>query len=60
VQDGPDDERDRVVVEAGEGVLEVDGDAVGQAGGQAQDAVLTAGARQLPGVEGIDRGGPSR
>src|SRR6266853_4613737 len=47
------------VVEAGEGVLEVDGDAVGEGGGQAQDPVLAAAAGELAAVEGGDGFGPA-
>src|ERR1700678_930189 len=48
---------DVLVVEAGEGVLEIDGDAVGQAGGDPQHPLLTPGARKTRSQCG-DHGGP--
>jgi hypothetical protein len=42
VEDGLDDEVDVGVVQAGDGVVEVDGYAVREAGGEAEDAACCA------------------
>src|SRR5712692_9820382 len=47
------------VVEAADGTLKIYGDAVGERGGQPQDAVLTAAAGQLAAVERGDGFGPA-
>src|SRR5712691_8559323 len=54
VADCGDDEADSVLVESGERVVEVDGDAVGDAGGQPQYPVLAAAAGQEPGLPACD------
>ena len=46
------------VVDSGDGVAEVDGDAACEAGGQEQDASFAAGAWELAGVQGGDGGVP--
>jgi hypothetical protein len=57
VQDGFHEELDAAVIDAGEGVAEVDRYAVAQAGCQPEHALFAAGARQV-GVQGSDRGSP--
>src|SRR5258708_13327641 len=57
MQHGLQDELDAVAVDAGEGVAEVDGYAVAEAGCQPEHALLAAGAGQA-GPERGDRGGP--
>ena len=57
MQDGVDHELDVAVIEAGEGVAEADGCAVGEAGCQAEHPVLAAGAGQAV-IQGGDRGAP--
>src|SRR6202042_2382060 len=56
-EDGRDQELDVAVVEACDGVPEVDGDAVGQACGDLQHPLLASGAGKA-GVRGGDDGGP--
>jgi len=60
VQDRGDQLGDVAVVEAGDGVAEVDWYAAGEAGRQLEDASFPAGAGQFAGVQGGDRGVPPR
>ena len=55
---GADYEADIGLIEAAERVVEVDGDANGDAGRQAQDAVLPATAGQVSGIAAGDDGLP--
>jgi hypothetical protein len=55
--DGRDKELGAVVVEAGDGVLEVNRDAVGQACRDIQQSLLASGAGK-GGAQGGDDGGP--
>jgi hypothetical protein len=45
-------------VEAGDGIAEADGGAAGEAGGEPEDPLLTAGAGELTDVERGDGSGP--
>jgi hypothetical protein len=58
VHEGADREREVVLVEAGEGVAEIDRQPCGQAGCEAEDPAFPGGARQGAGVEGGGGGGP--
>src|SRR5487761_1194509 len=58
VADGADDEADAGLVESAEGVVEVDGDAGGDACCQPQDPVLPAAAGKEPGIAAADDGLP--
>ena len=55
---GSDDEGNAGLVEPAEGVVEVDGDAGGDAGCQSQDPVFSAAAGQEPGIAAADGGLP--
>src|ERR1035438_7717310 len=55
--DGGDQELDVAVIKAGEGVLEIDGDAVGQACRDLQHPLLAPGAWETR-AQGGDHGGP--
>ena len=56
--DSGEEEHGVAVVESGDGVAQVDGDAVGEAGGQQKDAPFAAGAGEVAAVEGGDGGVP--
>lgn len=56
--DGGEEERGVAVVESGDGVAQVDGDAVGEAGGQQKDAPFAAGAWEFASLQGGDGGFP--
>ncbi len=58
MHEGADREREVVLVEAGEGVTEIDRQPGGQAGCEAEDPAFPAGAGQDAGVEGGGGGGP--
>lgn len=58
MHEGADREREVVLVEAGEGVTEIDRQPGGQAGCEAEDPAFPAGAGQGAGVEGGGGGGP--
>jgi len=58
VRDGCGQEVCVLVVDAGQGVAEADGDSAGDAGGQAEHVAFAASAWQAAGVQGGDRGGP--
>src|SRR6266446_43494 len=58
VAGGADDEADAGLVEAAEGVVKVDGDADGDAGGQPQYPVLAAAAGEVTGIAAGDGGLP--
>lgn len=58
VADSADDEGDAGLAESAEGVVEVDGDAGGDAGCQPQDPVLPAAAGKEPGIASADDGLP--
>ena len=53
--DGDEQQADVALVEAGDGVAEIDRDAAGEASGEAQDPPLAAGAGKLACVQGGDR-----
>lgn len=55
VRDGLDREERVALADAGQDVAEADRGSGGDAGGQAQDALFPAAARELAGVEGGDR-----
>src|SRR5258708_15579786 len=55
---GSDQQLNVVVVDAGESFLEIDGDPVGEAGGEPEHPPLASGAGQIAGVKGGDRGWP--
>jgi hypothetical protein len=56
VPDSGEEERGVAVVESGDGVAQVDGDAVGEAGGQQKDAPFPAGAQGGDGGAPVDGG----
>jgi hypothetical protein len=58
VQDRGDQSLDVAVIEAGDGVAQVDRDAAGEAGRQLEDTPFPAGAGQLAGMQGGGRGVP--
>src|SRR5580693_449658 len=58
VPDCGEEERGVAVVESRDGVAQVDGDAVGEAGGQQEDAPFAAGAWEFACLQGGDGGFP--
>src|SRR2546427_10243187 len=58
MEHGPDQQLDVGVVDTGEGVPEIDGDATRQTGGEPEHPLLAPRTGETTGVEGIDCGWP--